>query len=72
MTKDKDWALLGTCKACGQELILTAADCWHPHSVERACPPEIDVGLGVNVPAWGGYGRPGPTYFIPNKEQPYA
>lgn len=62
--------LVGTCRACGQELLLTDNDCWHPYNVEKACPPEIDFGQGFGVPAWGGYGRPGVAYFIPNEVQP--
>lgn len=54
----------GTCKACGQVLLVSPNDCWHPYNVEKACPPEIDMGQGIKVPAWGGYGRPGLNYFI--------
>lgn len=63
-------ALYGTCKACGQMLIMTASDCWHPWNVEKTCPPEVDLGQGFPVPAWGGYGRPGVAYFIENEVQP--
>lgn len=33
-------ALEGVCALCGQQLIITPDDCWHPYDVERACPPE--------------------------------
>lgn len=50
---------VGVCSECGQKLLLTADDCWHPYTVERACPPNILVN-GVQRPAWGeGFGRPG-------------
>ena len=35
-----DGCLVGTCVDCGQQLLLTEEDCWHPHNVDRACPPE--------------------------------
>lgn len=63
-------AEVGTCSACGQELILTDDDCWHPWSVENACPPERRVGGtggvgGAVVIDWGdGFGRPGRDKFV--------
>lgn len=37
----------GSCKSCGQELLITPDDCWHPYTVKKPCP------------AGGGFGRPG-------------
>ena len=64
-----DGAQVGACKACGQELILTEDDCWHPYNVERACPPEIDY-QGFAKAQWGSFGRPGRQYFVPSEAQP--
>lgn len=57
----------GTCSRCGQTMLRTASDAWHPYTVKEACPPEIDKD-GVTVPEWGGYGRPGREYFVPATE----
>lgn len=62
-------ALVGTCKACGQEMIQTEDDCWHPWNIETACPPEHHD-QGFAVPEWGRFGRPGREYFIPDEVQP--
>lgn len=52
-------AEVGHCATCGQELIRTASDCWHPHSVATACPPEVKLDE-MSVVEWGdGFGRPG-------------
>lgn len=55
---------IGICALCGQEMISTENDAWHPWDVEQACPPEIDE-QGVTVPQWGGFGRPGREHFRP-------
>lgn len=53
-------AELGRCVECGQELVLTADDCWHPFTVKRACPPEVWTGGVWRGVVWGeGPGRPG-------------
>jgi hypothetical protein len=65
-----DEAKVGTCKACGQQLLLTKDDCWHPHTVAVACPPEVDLGFSVKVPMWGGFLRPGAVLFIEDEVQP--
>lgn len=48
-------AEIGTCRACGQELIKWNGDIWHPHNVPARCP--------VNP-----YGRPGEKNFILDEE----
>lgn len=52
----------GVCALCGQELIRTADDCWHPYTVARACPPE-PPGTSVEWIVWSQAGnqslRPG-------------
>lgn len=53
-----DAALQGICDLCEQELILTHDDCWHPHTVEIACPPPDHRGLGS--------GRPGKEHWKPS------
>lgn len=68
-------ALVGTCALCGQVLILTADDCWHPWDVEKACPTEpLDPTMSTpeSAAAWGAFraaglapGRPGREHFIP-------
>lgn len=61
-----DAACHGTCTVCGQELILTADDCWHPYTITTPCPPEHDVN-GVPTIEWGdGYGRPGRDKYQSN------
>jgi hypothetical protein len=57
---------VGTCDLCGQKLIRTATDCWHPWNVERACPPEFPLSPEhPNGIAFGdGYGRPGREHFV--------
>lgn len=47
----KPTASLGFCSVCGQQLILTVDDCWHPWDVEKPC-------------AASPYGRPGREHFI--------
>lgn len=65
-----DGAQVGTCTSCGQQLILTPDDCWHPYNVAVACPPEIDTGKGWPEPQWGRFGRPGREYFVADEVQP--
>lgn len=48
----KPTASLGSCSVCGQQLILTVDDCWHPWDTEKPC-------------AASPYGRPGRECFIP-------
>lgn len=49
-----DDAELGTCRACGQELIKYQGDIWHPHTVQNHCP------------ASQGTMRPGEENFVAN------
>lgn len=41
----------GKCVDCRQELLLSEDDCWHPHTVARACPPE-PAGDSEEYAAW--------------------
>ena len=52
---------VGTCALCGQEMLRTATDCWHPWDVAEACPP----GDPTALPAGTSSGRPGREHFIP-------
>lgn len=59
----------GTCDLCGQYMIRTPDDCWHPYNVERACPPEPP---GLDHAAWSEWYRegnrplrPGRQHFVP-------
>lgn len=62
----------GTCDLCGQEMIRTVDDCWHPHTVAKACPPEPASGdwSDAGWPAFYAAGlmsfRPGREHFVPN------
>lgn len=62
LTPDSAACEKGTCVLCGQEMLRTADDCWHPYYVERACPPE-SAGGGFPQPEWGKPGRPGREHF---------
>lgn len=54
---------VGVCALCGQQLLRTADDCWHPHSeTARACPPEPP--LLERPPGFRG-GRPGREHWRP-------
>lgn len=68
---DNDAAEAGTCGLCGQEMIRTAADCWHPHYVARVCPPEPSSDP-FDAEGWRAFrlagldnGRPGREHFRP-------
>lgn len=65
-------AEVGHCKHCGQELIRTATDCWHPHSVPVICPPEVATEENPVIHVeWGdGFGRPGRDAWLPGKPTP--
>ena len=65
-------AEVGTCALCGQEMIRTADDCWHPWDVKVACPPEPGPMMESkeNSLAWMDFynkglrpGRPGREHF---------
>lgn len=67
-----DGAEVGICDLCGQEMIRTADDCWHPWSVGTACPPEPGrmSESRENHEAWQAFyanglrpGRPGREHF---------
>lgn len=62
---------VGVCALCGQELLRTTTDCWHPWTVERACPPEPPL---HQWPAGFRSGRPGRDQWrhrpIPTEESP--
>lgn len=64
-----DEAEVGTCALCGQEMIRTADDCWHPWNVAKACPPEPSSADFAAYSAWRAAGneslRPGRQHFIP-------
>jgi hypothetical protein len=56
---------LGLCNLCWQRLILTEDDCWHPHNVAEACPPESLNHNGIMRPEFGdGPGRPGQEHWV--------
>ena len=70
-------AEVGVCALCGQEMIRTADDCWHPSDVERACPPEPGrmTESRENFEAWQRFyasglrcGRPGREHFRAERE----
>jgi hypothetical protein len=63
---------IGSCRLCGQQLLRSDdGDVWHPHDVERACPPEPSWHEPGGVAAWQefyskwtGTGRPGAENFV--------
>jgi hypothetical protein len=71
----------GTCSLCEQKMVRvtnasgSVIDCYHPHNVERACPPEPDPTLDWTAPGgWEEFyamgkrsGRPGDHYFVPKE-----
>lgn len=64
-------AELGTCDICGQEMIRTADDCWHPYTITKACPPEPPSGANFDPDAWrdwraagNDHNRPGREHFV--------
>lgn len=64
-----DYVIAGTCKLCGQEMVLTKDDCWHPWNVPTACPPEP---AKDDYEGWQKFyraglrsGRPGREHFVP-------
>lgn len=67
---------VGTCDLCGQEMVRTPDDCWHPFNVRRACPPEPPSMRGGDpgaIAAWQEFhaaglrpGRPGREHFVPS------
>jgi len=65
-------AELGTCDVCGQVLLRTADDCWHPWNVLRACPPEPST-VPWDIKGWLDFRaaglsshRPGREHFVPD------
>lgn len=59
---------IGTCDLCGQELLLTDDDCWHPYNVERACPsepPSRSAEWSEWAAAGNRTGRPGREHWRP-------
>lgn len=65
-------AEVGHCALCGQELIRTADDCWHPHSVPKAC-PEQPQGMRELIDwfqAGNRTGRPGREHWRPGPARP--
>lgn len=63
----------GTCRLCGQLMIRTDDDCWHPYSVAKACPPEPSS-VPWDAEGWREFraaglatGRPGREHFVPNQ-----
>lgn len=61
----RDDVEVGTCEACGQTLLRTATDCWHPWTVRKACPPEVPDAAGLLRPRWGKPLHPGMACFRP-------
>ena len=60
-----EFAKMGICDLCFQELVLSENDCWHPFDVPEACPPELPDHNGVIRPSFGdGPGRPGREHWI--------
>jgi hypothetical protein len=66
----------GTCALCGQEMIRTEDDCWHPHAVAKVCPPEPSS-EPYDLTGWVAFhdsglrpGRPGREHFIPAGDSP--
>lgn len=64
-------AEMGTCALCGQEMIRTGDDCWHPHTITKACPPEPSS-VPWDAEGWAAFraagldhGRPGREHFRP-------
>lgn len=59
----------GTCGLCGQVMIRTEDDCWHPYDVAKACPPEPPSSDPVAYSQWRAAGnqslRPGREHFVP-------
>lgn len=58
-------ALPGVCDLCGQELLLTDDDCWHPYTVLEACPPEPP---SADVAAWQELHRAGHRTGRPGRQ----
>lgn len=59
---------VGVCNMCGQELLLSEDDCWHPHTIATPCPPEaLRKFYGEN--AWRDFrpGRPGRERWMPQE-----
>lgn len=72
-----DEAEVGTCDLCGQEMIRTPDDCWHPWDVPMPCPPEPGPmnESRENFDAWQAFyasgmrtGRPGRHHFRTTEE----
>lgn len=53
---------VGVCALCGQQLLRTADDCWHPWTAATACPPEPPL---HKWPAGFRSGRPGRDNWRP-------
>lgn len=60
-----DGCEVGVCALCGQELIRTVDDCWHPYTVARACPPEPPTGARGE---WLRWKRAGNRSLRPGRE----
>lgn len=60
---------VGTCALCGQIMVRTEDDCWHPYYVPIACPWEPSPWDLRARNTWLATGhstlRPGRQYFIP-------
>lgn len=61
---------IGRCSLCWQELLLTDDDCWHPFSVNSACPPEpVNMSERIKLYETGHRTlRPGSGYWEPVPE----
>jgi hypothetical protein len=63
---------IGSCNLCGQVMIRTEDDCWHPYYVAKACPPEPSS-VPWDAEGWRKFSaaglatlRPGREHFTPN------
>ena len=68
MTNDSNEdAELGTCDLCGQKMIRTADDCWHPWNVAKACPPEPSS-VPFDAEGWAAFRAAGLAGHRPGRE----
>lgn len=68
--KVSEWEV-GTCALCGQELVRTPDDCWHPYTVKFACPPEPRGSGhpdGYDDEGWAGFFAAGKRSNRPGRE----
>jgi len=61
-------AEVGTCALCGQEMVRTIGDCYHPWNVKTACPPEPPGRIFWPKDVFPG--RPGREFFVSAEDIP--